>query len=65
MGNATSFEGQSGNSIEDAIKDAIAKDPKGDVGTDLFHYRVADLKCDFGGIVEATTYKVKLERVKS
>ncbi len=64
MGDPKLFEGQSQKSIEEAIQNAIANDPRGDAGTDLFHYKVADLNVDWGGIVQTTTYKVKLERIK-
>jgi flavin-binding protein dodecin len=56
------FNGQSGTSIEEAIKNAIETDPKVDPGTDIFNYEVVKLKVDFGGFTAATTYRVVLER---
>ncbi|TWJ03202.1 hypothetical protein JN11_00739 [Mucilaginibacter frigoritolerans] len=57
-----SFKGQSEVSIEDAIKNAIGSDPRGDQGTDEFNYDVAHLKVIWGGFAQTTTYKVILER---
>lgn len=58
------FEGKSTKSLEDAIKNAIDQDPKGDGQTDMFYYKVVDFRCEFGGFVLSTTYIVKLERTK-
>lgn len=62
MAKKKSFQGQSQKSIEEAIQDAISKDPKGDPGTDIFNYHVTDTKVQFGGFVETTTYIVTIER---
>jgi len=56
------FEGQSTESVEDAIKNAIDQDPKNDAATDLFKYKIVDFTCEYGGFVLSTTYKVKIER---
>jgi len=55
-----SFKGQSETSIEDAIKNAIGSDPRGNQGTD--NYNVADLNIVWGGFTQAITYQVILER---
>ena len=57
------FEGQPDKSVEEAIKNTIEQDPRGDEGTDIFHYRVAETMCDFGDFTRAYTYKVKIERI--
>jgi flavin-binding protein dodecin len=62
MATKKSFQGESEKSIEDAIANAIATDPRSDPGTDIFHYDIADMKVVFGGFVATTTYQVTLER---
>lgn len=60
------FQGKSENfSLEEAMKDAISKDPKGDPGTDIFNYEVIETKCSFGGFVETYRLYVKIKRIKN
>ena len=59
------FEGKSDNlSLEEAIKDAISKDPKDKPGTDFYNYRIVETRCSFGGIAEAYTLYVTIRRPK-
>jgi hypothetical protein len=57
------FEGESENfSFEEALKDAISKDPKDTPGTDLFKYTVLETNCQFGGFVQSFKLSVKIRR---
>lgn len=62
MAKKKQFKGESEVSIEDAIGCAIAGDPRGDQGTDLFEYSVDKIKVSWGGFAEKATYFVVLSR---
>jgi hypothetical protein len=56
------FEGTSLESYEEAVKNAIETDPRGDERTDRFEYTVVNMTCVFGGFTHQYNYNVKLER---
>jgi hypothetical protein len=59
------FEGVSqAFSFEEALKDAISKDPKTDAGTDIFDYEVLETKCEFGGFALTYSMRVKIKRIE-